>query len=107
VIAGIGNIYADESLFAAGIAPMTPANTLSVATLDLLAQAITAAIADGLEHGGTSLRDYVQADGSQGEHQEHLAVYGRYGQACVQCGAVLSRGEIAGRTTTWCATCQV
>jgi formamidopyrimidine-DNA glycosylase len=106
VIAGVGNIYADEALWAAGIAPHRRACTLEPAERSGLASAVADAINAGLDHGGTTLRDYRRPDGSAGSHQDHLACYGRAGSPCRRCGELLKSSTVAGRTSTWCATCQ-
>ncbi len=103
-VAGVGNIYADEALWAAGINPAT--RRLSVDRAAVLVETIRDALRSGLEHGGTTLRDYVDSDGHQGSNQHELFCYGRGGEPCVRCGAVLRRRELDGRTTTWCPTCQ-
>ncbi len=104
LVAGVGNIYADEALWLAGIRPSarrlgaTRAEDLHAALIEVL----SAAIGDG----GTTLRDYRDADGSSGTHQNRLLCYGRAGQGCVRCGDTLRRAVIDGRGTTWCAICQ-
>ncbi len=103
-VAGVGNIYADEALWAAGIDPA--ARRLSRPRARRLRDALVEALAAGVEHGGTTLRDYRRSDGTTGSHQRHLRCYGRAGRPCVRCGAPLRRKVIDGRGTTWCATCQ-
>lgn len=105
-IAGLGNIYADESLFVAGIHPERKVDTLSAAEVERLHQAIEHCIADALAYGGTTFRDYVQGDGRPGGYAERLKVYGRHGQPCVKCGHSLERTRVAGRGTTFCPKCQ-
>ncbi len=106
VIAGIGNIYADEALFAAGIRPDTPASALSPGQREKLLAAIQAVIAKALAAGGSTIRDYRTPDGVEGGFQHHFTVYGRGGEPCSACGAKLSSVKIAGRTTTFCRCCQ-
>lgn len=106
VAAGVGNIYADEALFLAGIRPAVRGSRLSAARIKKLFQAVPAVLEKGLTNGGTSFSDYVDADGRKGSNQEQLMVYGRYGAACFQCGKPLLRSQIAQRTSTWCAVCQ-
>lgn len=104
VVAGIGNIYADEALWLAGVNPAD--RTLSRQRATRLVETIREALSSGLRHGGTTLRDYVDADGSAGTNQHHLSCYGRGGEACERCGDTLRRRTLDARTTTWCPTCQ-
>ena len=103
-VAGIGNIYADEALWLAGINPV--ARRLSKPRAARLASAIREALESGLRHGGTTLRDYATAEGQPGRNQDHLHCYGRAGQPCGRCGAQLRRRVIDARGTTWCPVCQ-
>ena len=103
-VAGVGNIYADEALWLAGIDP--GARTLSRARAAHLHAALVDVLRAGVEHGGTTLRDYRTPDGSTGTNQLHLKCYGRWGEPCERCGELLARRVIDGRTTTWCRTCQ-
>ncbi|MFA6045389.1 MAG: bifunctional DNA-formamidopyrimidine glycosylase/DNA-(apurinic or apyrimidinic site) lyase [Phycisphaerales bacterium] len=106
VVAGVGNIYADESLFVAGIAPTRACLTLSEAEWERLAAAIRKVLGDALEGGGSTLRDYRDANGQRGTHQLRHAVYGRAGEACVTCRGMLQHATLGQRMTVWCATCQ-
>ena len=103
-VAGIGNIYADEALWMAGINPAT--RRLGRARADRLVAAVRAALQSGLDHGGTTLRDYVDSVGERGTNQHELHCYGRSGEPCERCGTVLARRELDARTTTWCPWCQ-
>jgi formamidopyrimidine-DNA glycosylase len=103
-VAGVGNIYADEALWLAGIDPR--ARRLGRARADRLRDAVRAVLDEGLEHGGTTLRDYRDAAGEEGSHQHALRCYGRGGLPCLRCGAVLRSTTLDGRGTTWCASCQ-
>ncbi len=103
-VAGVGNIYADEACFRAGIHPAT--RRISRPRATALHEAIVHVLRQGVDNGGTTLRDYLDADGRSGANQHHLHCYGRYGEPCVDCGTVLRRSTIDGRTTTWCPTCQ-
>jgi formamidopyrimidine-DNA glycosylase len=105
-VGGIGNIYADEALFAAGIHPQTKVCDIDPQGLHSLYEAIKEVLIKGIYYGGTSFRDYVHADGTQGENQDHLKVYGRKGKECYVCKTALSTRKIAGRTTTYCPNCQ-
>ena len=103
-VAGVGNIYADEALWMAGINPAT--RRLSQERADRLVDTIRAALQSGLDHGGTTLRDYVDSDGNQGANQHELHCYGRAGEPCEGCGTELRRRELDARSTTWCPSCQ-
>lgn len=106
VIAGIGNIYADESLFRAGIRPDAPAAGLSRAALERLYGELRTVLQESIEQCGSSIRDYLDAHGHPGAFQNTFNVYGRSGQNCKTCGAPLQTARIAGRTTVFCAQCQ-
>ncbi len=106
VLAGLGNIYADESMFRAGLLPERPANSLTSEEMRRLHQAIQAVLRAGIESMGTSFRDYRDANGEKGSFQEFLQVYGRGDQPCRRCGQHLEKQKIAGRTTVFCRHCQ-
>lgn len=106
IIAGIGNIYADESLFRAGIKPLRQAGSLHMPELERLVTAIGAVLARGIERGGTTLRDYTDSDGVNGNYQDDAWVYGRSGKACRICGHKIASVKIAGRTSCYCPKCQ-
>jgi len=103
-VAGVGNIYADEALWRAGVHPGT--RRVSRPAAARLRQAIVDVLAEGIADGGTTLRDYRAVDGGEGEHQHRLDCYGRAGLGCRRCGAVLRRTVVDGRGTTHCPTCQ-
>ena len=105
-IAGLGNIYADESLFRAGIRPDRPAGSLSDAEIRRLHRTIRAVLRESLTAGGTSVRNYVNAEGRQGAFQHELKAYGRGGEPCVRCGTPLERIKIGGRSSCFCPRCQ-
>ncbi len=105
-IVGVGNIYACEALFRAGIHPSTPAGKLSVARLGTLVAAVKETLEDALRQGGTTLRDFSDADGEAGYFAVSLQVYGKEGEACPRCGAKIRRFVQAGRSTFYCARCQ-
>jgi formamidopyrimidine-DNA glycosylase len=104
-IAGLGNIYVAEALYRARIHPTTPAGRLRRRAPDLLA-GIVASLEGGIARRGTSLRDYVDADGLPGDNAAALLVYGRAGEACGRCGGVIRRRTDAGRSTFYCPGCQ-
>lgn len=106
-IGGLGNIYVDECLAIAGIHPARRADSLSESEVDRLFHAINKVIADGIEHGGTTFRDYRDGTGQSGTHQFHLHVYGRKALPCLKCGAIIEKIETAGRGTHFCPNCQI
>ena len=106
-VAGIGNIYADEILFHAGINPNRLANSLNTDEIERLYQSMRHIIAAGIRHRGTSIKDYVDGFGVKGEFQNYLKAYGRTNQACVQCNHPLIREKIGGRSTHYCPKCQL
>jgi len=106
VVAGIGNIYADESLFRAGIRPDTPANRLGPRKRDALFAAVQAVLTQAIAENGSSIRDYRDAHGDAGAFQNHFKAYGREGAACLVCGATMRAMRVAGRTSTFCPHCQ-
>ena len=103
-IAGVGNIYADEALWRAGVHPGRRAVTRPDAARLLVA--LREVLEQGIANGGTTLRDYRAVDGSSGRNQLELGCYGRAGEPCLRCGDVLRRSVIDGRGTTHCPTCQ-
>lgn len=104
VVAGIGNIYADEALWRARINPVT--RRVGQERSALLHRALVDVLTEALDHGGTRLRDYRSLRGDTGTHQRHLDCYGRAGEPCVRCGRPLTRRVVDGRGTTFCAGCQ-
>lgn len=109
-IAGVGNIYADEALFAARLHPQRRSSTLSEDEKLALYYAVTNVIRAAVENGGTSLGDgkgnYVDLNGNFGGHRDQAKVYGRAGQPCVECAALLEKITVAQRTTVFCTHCQ-
>jgi formamidopyrimidine-DNA glycosylase len=105
-IAGIGNIYACEALWEAGIRPTRPAGKLSRQARQRLHHAITDVLRRAIDMRGTTIDDYVDADGLRGGFQNRLSVYGRDGQDCTRCGRTIIRTVLAQRGTWWCRTCQ-
>lgn len=106
VVAGLGNIYADESLFLAGLSPERAANSLNPKELKALHAAIQKVLQAGIDSRGTSFRDYRDANGEKGSFQRSLQVYGRGGEKCTGCGKTLVRKRLGGRTTVYCSHCQ-
>lgn len=105
-VVGVGNIYASESLFRAGIHPLTPAGAIGRARCARLAAAIRETLSDAIAAGGSSLRDFVGGDGKSGYFQQQYFVYGRDGMGCRVCGGVIERAVVGQRSTFWCARCQ-
>ncbi len=103
---GVGNIYADESLFRAGIRPRRQAGKLTRRQLSRLRAALVEVLQHAIALGGSSVSDYVDADGVRGFFQLEHKVYGRAGEACLDCGAGLKKIVVGGRTTIYCPICQ-
>jgi formamidopyrimidine-DNA glycosylase len=108
VIAGMGNIYASEALWQAGLHPAARAHRLGRGRAEVLARAVREVLERALDNGGTTLRDFVNADGVAGSHAHYLWVYDRAGQPCVRprCGQAIRRTVIQGRSTYHCPACQ-
>lgn len=105
-VVGIGNIYASESLFRAGIDPRTAAGRISLKRLGRLVQAIKTTLAAAIDAGGSSLRDFIHSDGSSGYFQQQYFVYGRSGESCRVCGRRIRELRQGQRATFFCAGCQ-
>ncbi|AGI22202.1 bifunctional DNA-formamidopyrimidine glycosylase/DNA-(apurinic or apyrimidinic site) lyase [Pseudomonas sp. MT3] len=106
VVVGVGNIYATEALFAAGIDPRREAGSISRARYLKLAQEIKRILAIAIERGGTTLRDFVGGDGQPGYFQQELFVYGRGGEFCKVCGSTLREVRLGQRASVYCPRCQ-
>jgi formamidopyrimidine-DNA glycosylase len=108
VVAGVGNIYACEALYRAGISPKRLAHTVQGARAERLAQAVKAVLTDAIASGGSSLRDHIRPDGELGYFQHSFDVYGRTGEACANaaCGQPIRQIPQAGRSTFYCSRCQ-
>ena len=106
LVVGIGNIYAAESLFRAGISPLRAANRISRERYRRLVPAIRQTLADAIAAGGSSIRDYVHSDGGAGCFQVDCAVYGRAGASCRRCNGVIRQIRQGGRSTFYCPACQ-
>jgi formamidopyrimidine-DNA glycosylase len=106
-VVGVGNIYASEACFRAGVRPGRSARRTTRAQCRRLAAAVKEVLTDAIRQGGTTLRDFVGADQSAGYFQVSLAVYGRAGEPCVACGAAIQRTVLGGRSTYYCPRCQV
>ncbi|RVU81774.1 bifunctional DNA-formamidopyrimidine glycosylase/DNA-(apurinic or apyrimidinic site) lyase [Leucothrix sargassi] len=106
VVVGVGNIYASESLFMAGISPKRAANKISKQRYIVLVDCIKKVLARAIEQGGTTLRDFVQAEGKPGYFQQQLNVYGRTGEPCLTCESPIKQIKQAQRTSFYCSQCQ-
>ena len=106
VVAGVGNIYADESLFQAGIRPTIVASALGAKRLLALAEALQQILHRSIRECGSSIRNYRDAHGNAGAFQNTFAVYGRKGERCVRCDSPLVSARVAGRGTVYCPACQ-
>lgn len=105
-IAGLGNIYASEALWRAGIDPRRPANTITAPEARSLRSGILSVLKDAIEHMGTTFSDYRDSEGNKGDFQRFLAVYGKEGEPCPRCGTMIERVKQAGRSTYFCPGCQ-
>ncbi len=106
VVVGVGNIYASEALFRAGISPRIAARHLTRARCEVLAAVIRETLSEAITAGGSSIRDYVGSDGMAGNFQSNFAVYGRDGEPCRTCGTTIKCVVQGQRSTFYCPTCQ-
>jgi len=106
IIAGLGNIYADEALYYAFIHPLRPANSLTSAEIQHLHEGIVSVLTLGIEHGGTSFSQYRDLWGEAGDNYNHVHVYHQQGKPCARCGTLIERIVVAQRSTHFCPTCQ-
>ncbi len=106
VVVGVGNIYASEALFRAGILPQTPAGKLSKPRLEKLVMAIREVLSAAILEGGTTLRDFLNSDGEPGYFKQRLFVYDRTDEPCRVCGTKIRQAVLGQRSTYWCPVCQ-
>ncbi|MGJ8692060.1 MAG: bifunctional DNA-formamidopyrimidine glycosylase/DNA-(apurinic or apyrimidinic site) lyase [Thalassotalea sp.] len=106
VVVGVGNIYANEALFLAGIRPNSPAGDISKRRYDILTDTIKAVLAAAITQGGTTLKDFTQSDGKPGYFAQSLNVYGRAGEACLVCETTLLEIRQSNRSSVYCTKCQ-
>ncbi|MDH4445704.1 MAG: bifunctional DNA-formamidopyrimidine glycosylase/DNA-(apurinic or apyrimidinic site) lyase [Akkermansiaceae bacterium] len=105
-VVGVGNIYASEALFHAGILPQTPAAHVSRSQAGKLVVSIRKVLAASIKEGGTTLRDFLNSDGQPGYFKQRLFVYGRKGEPCRKCGTLICHEVLGQRATYWCPKCQ-
>lgn len=105
-IAGVGNIYAAEALYLAGIHPQRPANRVTLAEARGLLRSLRAVLRAAIDHGGTTIRDYRDAEGGSGAYARKLYVYGREGEPCRRCGTSIRRVVFSNRSAFYCPSCQ-
>lgn len=106
IIAGVGNIYADEALFVSGIHPARPVNSLTDDEINALFHGIQQVLREGIQYRGTTFRDYRDGEGRQGSYQTKLRVYGQKGKPCPICGSLIEKMNFGGRGTHFCPLCQ-
>jgi formamidopyrimidine-DNA glycosylase len=106
-IAGVGNIYADEALWRAELHPLSPAGSMRHEHAEALREGVIEALQAGLDEGGASIDDYVDARGERGSMQDEFIVHGREGEACSRCGDTIRRIVVSGRSTYFCPNCQL
>jgi formamidopyrimidine-DNA glycosylase len=106
-IAGVGNIYADEALFRAGLHPLSPAGSMKAEHLEALRDAVVAALEAGIDGGGASIDDYRDGRGEKGRMQDEFLVHTREGEPCPRCDGTVERIVVSGRSTYFCPSCQV
>lgn len=106
VVVGVGNIYANEALFRAGIRPTRPAGRISLPRYEVLAQTVKEVLGEAITQGGTTLKDFLGSDGKPGYFKQSLQVYGRAGEPCFVCGKFLTEVRLAQRSTVFCGQCQ-
>ncbi len=106
VVVGVGNIYASESLFLSGIHPKRAANRISKERCQVLVNNIKLVLEKAIQQGGTTLKDFTQADGSPGYFAQQLNVYGREGETCIQCQSIIKNITLGQRSSFYCPHCQ-
>ena len=106
LVCGIGNIYACEALFNSGISPVRESNSLTLKECNVLSEEIKKVLQESIKAGGSTLKDYVQSDGSMGGFQNQFSVYGREGEACNVCKNIVKKIKQGGRSTFYCERCQ-
>ena len=106
IVVGVGNIYASESLWRAGIHPKRAASRVSKVRMEKLVACVREVLTEAIAQGGTTLNDFKQANGELGYFAQELAVYGREGEPCLKCKTPIQRAVLGQRSTFWCSGCQ-
>jgi formamidopyrimidine-DNA glycosylase len=106
IVVGVGNIYAAEALFAAGVSPLRAAGKVSRERYGAIAEAVRTILSYAIARGGTTLRDFISPDGAPGYFEQELSAYGRGGEPCPRCGRPMKQAMLAQRATVWCRHCQ-
>ncbi len=106
LIAGVGNIYAAEALWRAGIRPTRPGCRTALPRLERLVEAVREVLSEAIEQGGTTIRDFASPEGNFGDFAVRLQAYGHSGEPCPRCGEAMIDDRLAGRSTVWCRRCQ-
>ncbi len=106
IVVGVGNIYAAESLFLCGISPLRKASTVTKAQCVKMVKIIKEVLKRSIEAGGTTISDYKQVDGSEGKFVQQLKMYGKDGQPCPECGTIVQKAVLGGRSSCFCPKCQ-
>lgn len=106
VVTGIGNIYANETLFASGVSPLRPCTELTCSECAKLAENAKRILARAIEAGGTTISDFLNVDGTEGKFAQELNIYGRAGEPCPRCGATVECVRQGGRSSFYCPNCQ-
>lgn len=106
IVVGVGNIYASEALFRAGIAPVRPAGKVSLAAYERLVEAVITILKAAISAGGTTIRDFADSEGKPGYFSQELRVYGRAGQKCTACDTLIKQIKLGQRSTFYCPCCQ-
>lgn len=106
IVVGVGNIYASEALFRAGVSPLKPAGKVSKAAYGRLVEAVTVILNEAISAGGTTIRDFSNSEGKPGYFTQELRVYGRAGQACRSCDTLIKQVKLGQRSTFYCPRCQ-
>ena len=107
VVVGVGNIYASEALFRAGISPVKQAGRVSRNAYARLAQSVREVLTEAIEAGGTTIRDFIDTEGRPGYFKQKLRVYGRAGEQCAACGGIIKQTRLGQRSTFYCVKCQI
>ena len=106
IVVGVGNIYASEALFRAGISPVRQAGRVSRNTYERLVRSVREVLVEAIEAGGTTIRDFMDTEGRPGYFKQELLVYGRAGEQCTACGSVIKKARLGQRSTFYCPRCQ-